>query len=126
MSESRARREAGQNRSGTSATSPSRSAPGVIPSDCDSVRELRTSPWTPPELALRLVRVRASGPADRLSGRSIQAEHDDIEDLIRRADQPREPDLDAIHLPANPHVGLSGYAQRHEQRGASRSKPMPP
>jgi hypothetical protein len=56
------------------------------------------APWTPPELAPRLVRVLASGRADRLSGRYIHAEHDDIEDLIRRADEIVENDLNAIRL----------------------------
>ena len=46
--------------------------------------------WTPPELAPQLVRVLASGRADALAGRYIHAEHDDIEDLIRRADEIRE------------------------------------
>src|SRR5919204_2953181 len=56
------------------------------------------APWTPPELAPQLVRVLASGRADRLAGRYIHAEHDDIEDLIRRADEIRENDLNAIRL----------------------------
>jgi NAD(P)-dependent dehydrogenase (short-subunit alcohol dehydrogenase family) len=56
------------------------------------------APWTPPELAPQLVRVLASGRADRLSGRYIHAEHDDIEDLIRRADEIAENDLNAIRL----------------------------
>jgi 3-oxoacyl-[acyl-carrier protein] reductase len=56
------------------------------------------APWTPPELAPRLVRVLASGRADRLSGRYLHAEHDDIEELIRRADEIREQDLNAIRL----------------------------
>jgi 3-oxoacyl-[acyl-carrier protein] reductase len=55
-------------------------------------------PWTPPELGPRLVRVLASGRADALSGRYIHAEHDDIEDLIRRADEIAENDLNAIRL----------------------------
>jgi 3-oxoacyl-[acyl-carrier protein] reductase len=55
-------------------------------------------PWTPPELAPRLVRVLASGRADKLTGRYIHAEHDDIEDLIRRADEIVEQDLNAIRL----------------------------
>jgi 3-oxoacyl-[acyl-carrier protein] reductase len=55
-------------------------------------------PWTPPELAPRLVRALASGRADALAGRYIHAEHDDIEDLIRRADEIRENDLNAIRL----------------------------
>jgi 3-oxoacyl-[acyl-carrier protein] reductase len=56
------------------------------------------APWTPPELAPRLVRVLASGRADALAGRYIHAEHDDIEDLIRRADQIAADDLNAIRL----------------------------
>jgi hypothetical protein len=55
-------------------------------------------PWTPPELAPRLVRVLASGRADQLAGRYIHAEHDDIEALIARADEVREQDLNAIRL----------------------------
>jgi len=56
------------------------------------------APWTPPELAPRLVRVLASGRADALAGRYIHAEHDDIEDLIRRAQEIRDGDLNAIRL----------------------------
>jgi 3-oxoacyl-[acyl-carrier protein] reductase len=55
-------------------------------------------PWTPPELAPQLVRVLASGRADELAGRYIHAEHDDIEDLISRADEITENDLNAIRL----------------------------
>jgi 3-oxoacyl-[acyl-carrier protein] reductase len=55
-------------------------------------------PWTPPELAPRLVRVLASGRADALAGRYLHAEHDDVEDLIRRADEVIENDLNAIRL----------------------------
>ena len=57
-----------------------------------------SAPWTPPELAPRLVRVLASGRADALAGRYIHAEHDDVEDLIRRAEDIREGDLNAIRL----------------------------
>jgi NAD(P)-dependent dehydrogenase (short-subunit alcohol dehydrogenase family) len=55
-------------------------------------------PWTPPELAPELVRVLASGRADALAGRYIHAEHDDIEDLIVRADEIVANDLNAIRL----------------------------
>jgi 3-oxoacyl-[acyl-carrier protein] reductase len=55
-------------------------------------------PWTPPELAPRLVRVLASGRADALAGRYLHAEHDDIEDLIRRAEEIRDQDLNTIRL----------------------------
>jgi 3-oxoacyl-[acyl-carrier protein] reductase len=56
------------------------------------------APWTPPELAPLLVRVLASGRADALAGRYLHAEHDDIEDLIRRADEIADDDLNAIRL----------------------------
>lgn len=56
------------------------------------------APWTPPELAPKLVRVLASGRADALVGRYIHAEHDDVEDLIRRADEILAEDLNAIRL----------------------------
>jgi 3-oxoacyl-[acyl-carrier protein] reductase len=55
-------------------------------------------PWTPPELAPRLVRVLASGRADALAGRYLHAEHDDVEDLIQRADEVAANDLNAIRL----------------------------
>ena len=72
-------------------------SPGLVKTEMigDSGLDL---PWTPPELAARLVRVLASGRADKLAGRYIHAEHDDIEDLIRRADEIRERDLNAIRL----------------------------
>jgi 3-oxoacyl-[acyl-carrier protein] reductase len=56
------------------------------------------APWTPPELAPRLVRALASGRLDALSGRYLHAEHDDIDDLERRADEILESDLNAIRL----------------------------
>ena len=56
------------------------------------------APWTPPELAPRLIRVLASGRADRLRGRYLHAEHDDVEQLILRADEIEQEDLNAIRL----------------------------
>jgi hypothetical protein len=56
------------------------------------------APWTPPELAPRLVHVLASGRADELAGRYLHAEHDDIEELIGRADEIRRDDLNAVRL----------------------------
>jgi NAD(P)-dependent dehydrogenase (short-subunit alcohol dehydrogenase family) len=56
------------------------------------------APWTPPHLAPQLVRVLASGRADRLAGRYLHAEHDDVEDLIARADRVVAQDLNAIRL----------------------------
>ncbi|MDQ6749677.1 MAG: SDR family oxidoreductase [Actinomycetota bacterium] len=56
------------------------------------------APWTPPSLAPQLVRALASGRADRLTGRYIHAEHDNIEDLVARADEIVDQDLNAIRL----------------------------
>ena len=56
------------------------------------------APWTPPSLAPQLVRALASGRADRLTGRYIHAEHDDIEELIAHADEIVDDDLHAIRL----------------------------
>jgi NAD(P)-dependent dehydrogenase (short-subunit alcohol dehydrogenase family) len=56
------------------------------------------APWTPPELAPRIVHVLASGRADELAGRYLHAEHDDIEELIGRAGEIEHEDLNAIRL----------------------------
>jgi NAD(P)-dependent dehydrogenase (short-subunit alcohol dehydrogenase family) len=73
-------------------------SPGLVKTEMTEGNFSDDAPWTPPELAPQLVRVLASGRADELVGRYIHAEHDDIEDLIRRADQIREQDLNAIRL----------------------------
>jgi 3-oxoacyl-[acyl-carrier protein] reductase len=73
-------------------------SPGLVKTEMTSSSFPDDAPWTPPELAPELVRVLASGRADALSGRYLHAEHDDIEDLIRRADEIRERDLNAIRL----------------------------
>jgi NAD(P)-dependent dehydrogenase (short-subunit alcohol dehydrogenase family) len=72
-------------------------SPGLVRTEMTS-RFPENMPWTPPELAPQLVRVLASGRADKLAGRYIHAEHDDIEDLIRRADEIVENDLNSIRL----------------------------
>jgi 3-oxoacyl-[acyl-carrier protein] reductase len=73
-------------------------SPGLVRSDMTKDVFPDDAPWTPPELAPRLVRVLASGRADALTGRYIHAEHDDIEDLIRRADEVVGNDLNTIRL----------------------------
>ena len=73
-------------------------SPGLVKTEMSAGNFSDDAPWTPPELAPRLVRVLASGRADALAGRYLHAEHDDIEDLIRRADEIRELDLNAIRL----------------------------
>jgi 3-oxoacyl-[acyl-carrier protein] reductase len=72
-------------------------SPGLVRTDMTE-RFGDDAPWTPPELAPKLVRVLASGRADALVGRYLHAEHDDIEDLITRADEVVANDLNAIRL----------------------------
>jgi 3-oxoacyl-[acyl-carrier protein] reductase len=72
-------------------------SPGLVKTEMTSgFRD--DAPWTPPELAPRLVVALASGRADALAGRYIHAEHDDIDDLIARADEILANDLNAIRL----------------------------
>jgi 3-oxoacyl-[acyl-carrier protein] reductase len=55
-------------------------------------------PWTPPELAPRLVAALASGRFDALSGRYLHAEHDPVDQLEGRIERIRADDLNAIRL----------------------------
>jgi NAD(P)-dependent dehydrogenase (short-subunit alcohol dehydrogenase family) len=73
-------------------------SPGLVRTEMTEGRFPDDAPWTPPELAPRLVRVLASGRADALAGRYLHAEHDDIEDLVARADEIVAGDLNAIRL----------------------------
>lgn len=73
-------------------------SPGLVQTEMTAGHFSDDAPWTPPELAPRLVVALASGRADRLTGRYIHAEHDDIDDLIRRADEIVENDLNALRL----------------------------
>jgi 3-oxoacyl-[acyl-carrier protein] reductase len=72
-------------------------SPGLVRTDMTD-RFGDSAPWTAPELAPRLVRVLASGRADALAGRYLHAEHDDVEELIARADEVVANDLNAIRL----------------------------
>jgi NAD(P)-dependent dehydrogenase (short-subunit alcohol dehydrogenase family) len=73
-------------------------SPGLVRTEMTDEAFGDNAPWTPPELAPQLVRVLLSGRADALAGRYIHAEHDDVDDLIRRADEIRGDDLNAIRL----------------------------
>jgi 3-oxoacyl-[acyl-carrier protein] reductase len=72
-------------------------SPGLVKTEMTSSFS-DDAPWTPPELAPQLVHVLASGRADALAGRYLHAEHDDIEELIGRADVVEREDLNAIRL----------------------------
>jgi 3-oxoacyl-[acyl-carrier protein] reductase len=73
-------------------------SPGLVRTAMTEGNFSEDSPWTPPELAPRLVRALASGRADALSGRYLHAEHDDIDDLVARAKEVAREDLNAIRL----------------------------
>jgi len=84
--------------SGTRGVSVFLISPGLVQTDMTLPDSNESTPWTPPELAPQLIRVLASGRADRLAGRYIHAEHDDIEELIGRADEIVSEDLNAIRI----------------------------
>jgi len=72
-------------------------SPGLVRTDMTSWAP-DDAPWTPPELAPRLVAALATGRYDALAGRYLHAEHDDLDDLLSRIDAVREQDLNAIRL----------------------------
>ena len=72
-------------------------SPGLVKTDMTSWFG-DDAPWTPPELAPELVRKMATGKYDVLAGRYIHAEHDDIDDLLARADEIVANDLNAIRI----------------------------
>jgi len=73
-------------------------SPGLVRTEMTDDSFPDDAPWTPPELAPRLVRDLATGKADRLAGRYIHAEHDDLDDLLARIDEVERDDLNAIRL----------------------------
>jgi len=73
-------------------------SPGLVRTAMTEGTFADDAPWTPPELAPELVRKLATGRYDALAGRYIHAEHDDVDDLLRRVDEIRERDLNAIRL----------------------------
>ena len=72
-------------------------SPGLVRTDMTSGAP-DDAPWTPPELAPRLVAALATGRYDALAGRYLHAEHDDLDDLLSRIDDVRSQDLNAIRL----------------------------
>ncbi|MGZ8782533.1 MAG: SDR family NAD(P)-dependent oxidoreductase [Gaiellaceae bacterium] len=73
-------------------------SPGLVRTDMTEGRFADDAPWTPPELAPRLVAALASGRFDRLSGRYIHAEHDPLAELEQRIERILAEDLNAIRL----------------------------
>ena len=72
-------------------------SPGLVKTELTS-RFDDDAPWTPPELAPRLVLELASGRFDALAGRYLHAEHDPPDVLESRIDRILAEDLNAIRL----------------------------
>lgn len=77
-------------------------SPGLVRTEMTEGRFPDEAPWTPPELAPRLVAELASGRFDRLSGRYLHAEHDPVDELEARIEQILANDLNAIRLRREP------------------------
>ncbi len=73
-------------------------SPGLVNTQMTGDRFPEDAPWTPPELAPRLVRELASGRFDALSGRYLHAEHDPPDALEERIPRILADDLNAIRL----------------------------
>jgi NAD(P)-dependent dehydrogenase (short-subunit alcohol dehydrogenase family) len=73
-------------------------SPGLVRTEMTEGHFPDDAPWTPPELAPRLVAELASGRFDRLSGRYIHAEHDPPDELEQRLERILAEDLNAIRL----------------------------
>lgn len=72
-------------------------SPGLVRTDMTSWGS-DDLPWTPPELAPRLVAALATGRYDALAGRYVHAEQDDPDDLLARLDEVKERDLNTVRL----------------------------
>ena len=77
-------------------------SPGLVRTEMTEGHFPEDAPWTPPELAPRLVLELASGRFDALSGRYIHAEHDPPDVLETRIERILAEDLNAIRLRREP------------------------
>jgi NAD(P)-dependent dehydrogenase (short-subunit alcohol dehydrogenase family) len=73
-------------------------SPGLVNTEMTGGRMPADAPWTPPELAPRLVVELASGRFDALSGRYLHAEHDPVDELEGRIERILADDLNALRL----------------------------
>ncbi|MEX2211950.1 MAG: SDR family oxidoreductase [Gaiellaceae bacterium] len=73
-------------------------SPGLVRTEMTEGRFADDAPWTPPELAPRLVRAIAEGKLDRLAGRYLHAEHTDPGEFAADAEKIVAADKQAIRL----------------------------
>ena len=76
-------------------------SPGLVRTNMTN-RFADDAPWTPPELAPKLVLELASGRFDALSGRYLHAEQDPIDELEARIPRILAEDLNAVRLRREP------------------------
>lgn len=72
--------------------------PGLVRTEMTGDAYPDDAPWVSPELAAELVRKLATGRYDALAGRYLHAAQDDLDELLKRIDEVRERDLNAIRL----------------------------
>ena len=77
-------------------------SPGLVNTEMTGDRMPADAPWTPPELAPKLVLELASGRFDELSGRYLHAEHDPVDELEARIEKILADDLNALRLRREP------------------------
>ncbi len=77
-------------------------SPGLVRTEMTDGHFADDAPWTPPELAPRLVLELASGRFDALSGRYLHAEHDPVDELERRVERILADDLNTLRLRREP------------------------
>ena len=73
-------------------------SPGLVRTEMTEEAFPEDAPWTPPELAPRLVRELASGRFDALAGRYLHAEHDPVDELEARVERILEDELTCVRL----------------------------
>ena len=76
-------------------------SPGLVRTEMTD-RFSDDAPWTPPELAPKLVRELSTGRFDALSGRYLHAEHDPPDELEARIETILRDDLNALRLRREP------------------------
>ena len=94
-------------------------SPGLVNTDMTGDQFPEGAPWTPPELAPRLVLELASGRFDALAGRYLHAEHDPPDVLESRIDRILAEDLNAIRLQTRE---LNSWRPSAESRSGGRPR----
>ena len=103
-------------------------SPGLVRTEMTENAFPDDAPWTPPELAPRLVRELASGRFDALAGRYIHAEHDPVDELEARVERilARGPERDPLAANASNRLLLVRRGRSRSGARAPRRRPSSP